>query len=107
MKFKRDGTKKCYFAVQIIIVVELFILYIGITGHFDGIFTDSVLVTMVSTLVTLTSLVWNSMRMEMNDRDRKIVDGMYNSKPYLLIEQKSHRAYSIIIKNIEMDLYLT
>lgn len=58
MKFKRDGKKKWYFAVQIIIGDELFILYIGITGHFDGIFTDSVLVTMVSTLVTLTSLVW-------------------------------------------------
>lgn len=100
MKFKRDGTKKWYFAVQIIIGVELFILYRGITGHFDGIFTNSVLVTMVSTLVTLTSLIWNSMRMEMNDRDRKIVDDMYNSKPYLLIEQKSKRAYSIIIKNI-------
>lgn len=100
MKLKKDYRKIGYFVVIVLIFIEFGMLVATLATETDKLSSESLFFSIVSLVFALTSSLWDAIRQDMDVRDNKMVNDMYQSKPYLYIEQKMGRPYSFVIKNI-------
>ena len=99
MKLKHDYRKVGYFIVIFLISIELIMLVGTLTTESDKISSESLFVSIISLVFALTNSLWSAIRADMDTRDNKMINDMYQSKPYLFIEQKKRGGCEIGIRN--------
>lgn len=99
MKLKHDYRKVGYVVVIIFIGVELIMLVDTLATESDKISSESLFVSIISLLFALTNSLWSAIRQDMNNIDHEMINDMYQSKPYLFIEQKKRGSCEIGIRN--------
>lgn len=99
MKLKHDYRKVGYFIVIFLIGIELIMLVGTLTTESDKISSESLFVSIISLVFALTNSLWSAIRADMDTRDNKMINDMYQSKPYLFIEQKKRGDCEIGIRN--------
>ena len=99
MKLKHDYRKVGYFVVSFLMVIVLIMLVGILATESDEISSESLFVSIISLLFALTNSLWSAIRQDMDSSDNKMINNIYQSKPYLFIEQKKRGSCEIGIRN--------
>lgn len=74
-----------------------------LTTESDKISSESLFVSIISMLFALTNSLLSAIRQDMNTRDNEMINDMYQSEPYLFIEQKD-AAVTEVVDIVEPNL---